>query len=258
MNEYLKFARDVAHQAGSLLLDGFARDITIEKKGEVNLVTEMDLKAERMIHSAIEKKYPSHSILAEEETDVHHDSQFRWIVDPLDGTTNYAHRFPVWCVSMALEQEGEISVGVIYNPILDEMFHAVKGEGAFCNKRQIRVSDETELSEAVLATGFPYDIRESNVDNLDNFARFYKKCRAIRRAGSAALDMAYTASGIFDGFWELKLSAWDTAAGKLLVEEAGAKTADFSGGEFDIFTGEVVCANEKLLEQMIELLQVKD
>jgi len=254
MNEYLKLAQDIAREAGTLLLDGFSRDFKIEKKGEVNLVTEMDLKSERLIYSAIEKRYPSHSILAEEETEIDHDSEFRWIVDPLDGTTNYAHRYPVWCVSIALERAGKSFVGVVYNPILDEMFHATAGEGAFCNGQQIHISKTTELSEAFLATGFPYDIRESKVDNLDNFRRFYKKCRAIRRGGSAALDLAYTASGIFDGFWELKLSPWDTAAGRLLAEEAGAKTVNFAGEEFDIFEGNIVCANSALVSQMIEVL----
>ncbi len=255
MNKYLRFAKETAYEAGRILLRGANKPHTIDRKGIVDLVTEMDLKSEKMIYRAIRKAFPSHSILAEEGSSRDTDSDFRWIVDPLDGTTNYAHGFPVWCVSIALEKCGEIIAGVIYNPNLDEMFYASKGNGAFRNRKRIHVTNESRLSDAFLATGFPYDIRETDIDNLDNFARFYKTARAVRRDGSAAMDMAYTAAGIFDGYWELKLSPWDTAAGKLLVEEAGGKITDFSGSDFDIFGREVVCANAKLHKQMLSILQ---
>jgi myo-inositol-1(or 4)-monophosphatase len=245
MSKYLRFAKQTALEAGRMLLRGANKPHTIDRKGVVNLVTEMDLKSEKLIYRAIRKEFPSHSILAEEGSSEDTGSDFRWIVDPLDGTTNYAHHYPVWCVSIALEQCGDIIAGAIYNPNLDEMFYASKSNGAFRNKRRINVTKESRLSDAFLATGFPYDIRESDIDNLDNFARFYK----------AALDLAYTAAGVFDGFWELKLSPWDTAAGKLLVEEAGGKTTDFSGGIFDIFGKEMVCANAKLLKQMLTILR---
>ncbi len=237
-----------------MLLSGMSKKVKISRKGEVNLVTEMDLKSEKMIHSAIRETFPSHSILSEEAVSEDTGSRYRWIVDPLDGTTNYAHRYPAWCVSIALEIEGEIGGGVVYNPNLDEMFYGWKDRGAFRNGKRIQVSRQTKLSDAFLATGFPYDIRESDVNNLDHFTRFYKRCLAVRRGGSAALDLAYTASGIFDGFWELKLSPWDTAAGKLLALEAGAQVTDFSGSDFDVFGSEIVCANGKLLPQMLEIL----
>lgn len=255
MNRHLRFAKQTAYDAGRMLLKGMSGKIRIDRKGEVNLVTEMDLKSEKMIHKAIRTAFPSHSILAEEVSSEDTGSPYRWIVDPLDGTTNYAHRYPVWCVSIALEINNEIAGGAIYNPNLDEMFYGWRRKGAFLNRRRLHVSDQSKLSDAFLATGFPYDIRESEVNNLDHFARFYKLCQSVRRGGSAALDLAYTAAGIFDGFWELKLSPWDTAVGKLLVEEAGGKVTDFSGGKFSIFGKEIACANRKLLQQMLDVLR---
>ena len=255
MNRYVRFAKETAYTAGQMLLKGVSKKIKVEHKGIVNLVTEMDLKSERMIYSAIRKSFRSHSILAEEEASEDTGSRYRWIVDPLDGTTNYAHRYPVWCVSIALELDGEIIAGVIYNPNLEEMFYASRNRGAFLNRRRLHVTKTSKLSDAFFATGFPYDIRESDVDNLDHFARFYKVALAVRRGGSAALDLAYTAAGIFDGFWELKLSPWDTAAGKLLVEEAGGTVTDFSGKRFNILKKEIVCANSKLAKQMLRILQ---
>lgn len=254
MNKYIRFAKETAYAAGQMLLKGASRNIRIDHKGAVNLVTEMDLKSEKMIHSAIRREFASHSILAEETHSEDTGSRYRWIVDPLDGTTNYAHRYPIWCVSIGIERDGEIVGGVIYNPNLDEMFYGWRGKGSFLNGKRLHVSRETRLSHALLVTGFPYDIRESDVDNLDNFARFYKVCQSVRRGGSAALDLAYVAAGRFDGFWELKLSPWDTAAGKLLVEEAGGHVTDFSGSEFDIFSKEIVCANKRLHKQMLEVL----
>jgi len=254
MSKFLRFAKQTALEAGKILLRGANKPHTINRKSDVDLVTEMDIKSEKLIYRAIRKAFPSHSILAEEGSSEDTGSDFRWIVDPLDGTTNYAHYFPVWCVSIALEQSGDIIAGVVYNPNLDEMFYASRGKGAFRNRKRIHVSEKSRLSDAFLATGFPYDIRESDVDNLDNFARFYKTARAVRRDGSAAMDLAYTAAGIFDGFWELKLSPWDTAAGKLLVLEAGGKISDFSGNPFDINGKEIVCANKKLLKQMLTVL----
>jgi myo-inositol-1(or 4)-monophosphatase len=255
MGEHLQFARQLAVDAGSMLLKEFRHPHEVSHKGEVDLVTDMDLKVENLIHDKISKSYPSHSILTEEGSSEDRDSSFRWIVDPLDGTTNYVHGYPVWCVSIALERDGEIELGVIYNPNLDELFHAREGFGAFRNDERINVSEETNLSHAYLATGFPYDIRETEIDNLDHFANFYKRARAVRRAGSAAMDMAYTAAGIFDGFWELKLSPWDTAAGKILVEEAGGTITDCSGGPYEITKKELVCANGVLLLEMLDVLK---
>jgi myo-inositol-1(or 4)-monophosphatase len=254
MNRYIRFARETAYAAGQTLLKGHRKNIEVSRKGVVNLVTEMDLRSERLIRDAVRKTFPSHSLLAEESFSEDTGSRYRWIVDPLDGTTNYVHGYPVWCVSMALELDGEIVGGVVNDPNRDEMFYGWRGRGAFLNRRRLHVSRQTRLSDALLATGFPYDIRESDLDNLDNFARFYKLCRSVRRGGSAALDLAYTAAGIFDGFWELKLSPWDTAAGKLLVEESGGTVTDLSGGAFDIFGKEIACANSRLLVQMLDVL----
>lgn len=252
--KHIRFARQLAFDAGRMLLKGFHNKHTVSRKGVVNLVTEMDLKSEKMIHAAIRREFPDHSILAEEGHSLDTDSPYRWIVDPLDGTTNYAHGYPVWCVSIGLEYKGEIIVGVIYNPNLDELFYASAGKGAFLNKRRIHAGRRRKLSDAFLATGFPYDIRETTVDNLDNFARFYKVARAVRRGGSAAMDLAYTAAGIFDGFWELKLSPWDTAAGKLIAEEAGAAVTDFSGKPYEFSDKELVCANGRLIKEMRRVL----
>ncbi|MBU1317929.1 MAG: inositol monophosphatase [candidate division Zixibacteria bacterium] len=256
MNKRTTIAKTIAYDAGQVLLRGFRKTLTIQHKGAVDLVTNMDLKSEKMIHTAIRKHFPDDSILAEESGSEETGSRYRWIVDPLDGTTNYAHGYPVWCVSIAIELDREIVGGVIYNPNLDEMFYAQRGRGAFRNQRRIHVSMQSKLADSLLATGFPYDIGTSKVDNLKHFGRLYKLSRGVRRGGSAAMDIAYTAAGIFDGFWELKLSPWDTAAGKIIAEEAGAKITDFAGNAYDIFEKEIVCANRKLLKQILRILQL--
>lgn len=248
-------AKQIALDAGRVLLKGFRKSLTIKHKGAVDLVTNMDLKSETMIYGAIRRHFPEDSILAEEGHSEDTGSRYRWIVDPLDGTTNYAHGYPVWCVSIAVEGDGEIVAGVIYDPNLDEMFYAERGKKAFRNRKRIHVSSQTKLSDSLLATGFPYDIGTSKIDNLRNFGRMYKLTRGVRRGGSAAMDIAYTAAGIFDGFWELKLSPWDTAAGKIIAEEAGARITDFAGNDFDIFGKEIVCSNGKLLKEMLRVLQ---
>jgi myo-inositol-1(or 4)-monophosphatase len=255
MSVFLKFAKEVAFEVGKVLLAGSRKKHSIGMKGAIDLVTEMDLKSEKLIHSAIRRRFPSHSILAEEGHSIDTGSRYKWIVDPLDGTTNYAHGYPVWCVSIALEIDGEIDCGVIYNPNLDEMFFTERGKGAYRNRRRIYVSHATKLNCTLLVTGFPYDIRTTNENNLDNFAKFYKLCQGVRRSGSAALDLAYTAAGIFDGYWEMKLSPWDCAAGKLLVEEAGGKVTDFAGRPFSVYGKQIVAANSRILKQMIRVLR---
>ena len=254
MNEYLAAAEKAARTAGDYLSRRFHDPLKVEKKGDINLVTEADRESEGIIKKTILKEYPDHRLLAEEGEKSVTDSEYLWVVDPLDGTTNYAHGFPVYCVSIALLKKGEIIASCIFNPNLDECFTGIKGEGAFLNGRSIKVSKEAELGESLLATGFPYDIRESDDDNIKEFTAFAKSARAVRRAGSAALDLAYVACGRFDGFWESKLSPWDLAAGILLVTEAGGKASSFEGGDCDIFTGEALATNGQIHSQMIEIL----
>ncbi len=238
MEQFRKVATEAALKAGDILIQHSGKVKKIEFKNEVNLVTEVDCLSEEAIIKIIKSQFPDHGILTEEGEGKKSESAYKWVVDPLDGTTNYAHDFPSYCVSLALEKDGEIILGVVYNPNLDELFMAEKGRGAFLSKgksptnqeRRISVSQTTQLSQSLLATGFPYDIRTSSIDNLNHFANFYKRAQAIRRAGSAALDLCYLAMGRFDGFWELKLSPWDMAAGSLLVTEAGGKVTNFSGG----------------------------
>src|SRR5262249_17549573 len=224
-----------AQEAGKLLRDNFGRKIAVSHKSDIDLVTEIDIASEKLIKELISSHYPKHQILAEESGSQESSSENRWIVDPLDGTTNYAHGFPVFCVSVALECSGEIIAGAIYDPMREELFAAERGGGATLNGRSIEVSKVLDLKKAMLVTGFPYDVQKSEIDNLKNFANFIKSSQAIRRLGSAALDLCYVACGRFDGFWELKLGAWDMAAGALIVSEAGGLVTRFDRGAFDLY-----------------------
>ncbi len=252
--EILETALEAARQAGKFLQDTFADRPKVEYKGELDLVTERDRKSQEMIYQHIKNKYPGHSILGEENLNIEKDDSLLWLIDPLDGTTNYAHSFPLFSVSIAFLENKKIKAGVVYVPMLDEMFRAIAGSGAFLNDKKISVSDKTDIGTAMLSTGFPYDLRESKINNIDIFSRMIYRARAIRRTGSAAIDLAYVACGRFDGFWELKLSPWDTAAGALLVTEAGGKTSDFSGQPFDPFVKECLATNGPIHEPMLEVL----
>lgn len=253
----LKFAKETAVNAGEILRNGLKKRRKINFKGRVDLVTEIDLKSEKYITGEIERVFPSHSILAEEGGETHKGHSHLWIVDPLDGTTNYAHGYPAFCVSIGLEVKGEMVAGAIYDPVRDELFYASKGGGAFCNRRRIHVTDQSKLSHSLMATGFPYDVAESRVDNLENFGRMYKAGRGIRRGGSAALDLCYLACGRFDGFWELKLHAWDTAAGIVIVKEAGGRVTDLHGRKYSIYGNEILASNGKIHRQMQKVLLKK-
>jgi len=248
-------AIQAALKGGQVLLEKFGRGLKVCHKGEVDLVTDADRAAEAAIVQVLRGTFPRHDILAEEADYGHRESNYRWIIDPLDGTTNYAHGFPWFAVSLALEVSGEIRLGVVYNPIGRELFVAEKGEGAFLNDVRLRVSETDDLSQALLATGFPYDRKTSPVNNFDHFVNFQRTARACRRAGSASLDLACTAAGRFDGFWEMKLKPWDVAAGKLLVEEAGGHLSDFAGQPFDIYGRECLASNGLIHEQMQQVLQ---
>ena len=250
----LNFAIRVAKDAGRLLRDRVGTRIDIDHKGAINIVTDVDLASERLIREAISTYYPRHEILAEESGLSESSSEHRWIVDPLDGTTNYAHGYPIFCVSIALECRGEIVLGVVYDPMRDELFAAERGGGAALNNRLIHVSKTAELMQGLLSTGFPYDIRTSQLTNLDHWANFAMNAQALRRDGAAALDLCYVACGRFDGFWELSLSPWDTAAGALIVTEAGGRVTSFSGGPFSNYEPEVVASNGLIHDRMLEVL----
>jgi myo-inositol-1(or 4)-monophosphatase len=253
----LEFAINLARQAGQLLCDRFGTGFNVSHKGAINLVTEVDLQSERLIREAIASHYPRHEILAEEEGLTESQSDYRWIIDPLDGTTNYAHGFPIFCVSIALEHRGQTVLGVVYDPMRDELFAAERGSGAALNNRTIRVSDTPELSLSLLATGFPYNIRTSRLTNLDHWANFAIRAQALRRTGAAAIDLCYVACGRFDGFWELSLNPWDTAAGALIVEEAGGRVSDFAGNRFSNYKPEIVASNGIIHESMLEVLAIR-
>lgn len=250
----LDFAIRVAQDAGRLLRDRVGTTIDIGLKGDINIVTDVDLASEHLIREAIASHYPRHQVLGEEGGLAEGASDYRWVVDPLDGTTNFAHGYPVFAVSIALEHQGEIIVGVVYDPMRDELFAAERGAGATLNRRPIRVSTTAELTRSLLSTGFPYDIRTASLNNLDHWRNFAMNAQALRRIGSAALDLCYVACGRFDGFWELNLGAWDSAAGALIVEEAGGVVTGFAGQPFSIYKPELLASNGLIHDRMQQVL----
>jgi myo-inositol-1(or 4)-monophosphatase len=249
-----KVAIEAALEGGRILMQKFGSALAVRHKGEVDLVTEADREAEETIVAAIRGTFPRHDILAEEADYGHCGSKYRWIIDPLDGTTNYTHGFPWFAVSIALEVAGVIRLGVVYNPFHRELFFAEKGEGAFLNDVQIRVSSTARLDDALLGTGFPYDRKTSPVNNYDHFVNFQQAAQACRRAGAASLDLAYTAAGRLDGYWEMKLKPWDVAAGQLLVTEAGGRVSDFAGLPLDINGRQCLASNGRLHEPLLNVL----
>jgi len=253
----LELAERLAREAGRLQRESYEGEFEVHTKSAViDLVTDVDRACERLIVDAIQAERRGDAILAEEGGGTDDpDAEWRWVIDPLDGTANYAHGYPRFCVSIGIEQRGVATVGVIYDPLLDELFSAVRGRGATLNDRPLQVSAETRLDHAMLATGFAYDVHRSVEDNLDHFSAFVKAARAIRRDGSAALDLCYVAAGRFDGFWELKLHPWDVAAGLLIVEEAGGRTSDFSGRGSCASGQQTVASNGQLHDAILELLQ---
>ena len=256
MESFKTLAIRAAKKAGRILQNHLGRVKKVDYKGAVNLVTEMDLISEKVIVTEICRRYPKHSILAEEKTHRQEDSPYRWVIDPLDGTTNYAHGYPIFCVSIGLEKDGEIILGVVYDPSRNELFVGEKGKGARLNGRRIQVSSTRKLSRSLLATGFPYDLRESSVNNFDHFQNFARKVHAVRRAGSAALDLCYVAAGRFDGFWEMKLGPWDLAAGSLILREAGGKVTDFQDHPIHLDGKYVLATNGKIHGEIIRTLKM--
>ena len=250
-------AQKTAAGAGDYLLRTQQKGFTVELKGEINLVTSADQKAEALVVSQLKKGFPEFGILAEEagEPAGPTDAPAVWVVDPLDGTTNFAHHVPVYAVSIALWEKGKPVLGVVYHPALKELFWAVREKGAFLNGKRLAVSRTADSNAALLATGFPYDLRQSRENNLDYFAAFATRVRAIRRMGAAALDLAWTAAGRFDGFWELKLFPWDIAAAVLLVSEAGGKLSDFEGRPLGLETRNVVASNGRLHNFILKIIE---
>jgi myo-inositol-1(or 4)-monophosphatase len=255
MERFLTEARTAARVAGRIQLACFGRAHAVARKGDINLVTEVDHRCERAIVDRLHHAFPDHGILAEEGSGTDSSSGFRWIVDPLDGTTNYAHGYPRFCASIALELEGRVLLGVVLDPLLDEEFVAVRGGGAKLNGQPIHVSAQSELMGSLLATGFAYDIRENPDNNLDHFQAFVLSVQAVRRDGSAALNLCYTAVGRFDGFWELQLHPWDVAAGSLMVCEAGGRVTDFEDGPNEIEGARIVASNGKIHAGMLEIIR---
>ena len=233
---------EIAREAGALLMPYFRRRVAIEYKGEADLVTEADRNSEKLIRERIKAKWPSHDILGEEQGLVDTGSDYRWYIDPLDGTTNFAHSFPVFCVSMGLEHKGQMVAGVVYDPTRDEMFSAEQGSGAFLNGELIHVSKIANLNECLVATGFPSYKRHKN-PNIHFYHQITLRTHGVRRAGSAAIDLCYVASGRLEAFWEFNLNSWDTAAGVLIVEEAGGRVSGFDDSPFQIDSRETLASN---------------
>ncbi len=245
----------IAKEAGSVIREGFGKSFKIEyKTGENNLVTEIDKASEKVITDFIWKKYPSHSILAEEGSGEQQDSEYLWVIDPLDGTTNFAHGLPIFSVSIGLQKNGKTIAGVVYDVMRDIIYSAELGAGTFADSEKITVSKNDNLAHSLLVTGFPYNKKENPDKLFERFIALTKTARGVRRLGSAAIDFCYLADGVFDGFWEVHLHPWDICAGKLIVEEAGGLVTDFHGNKTNIYTKRILSTNEKIHEQVIKVM----
>ena len=255
MEQFLSVAWEAAEEAGALIRETWQQSKQIQYKSAIDLVTSADREAEERIVRVLQKRFPDHSILAEEETNIAGSQNiYRWIIDPLDGTTNFAHAYPHFSVSIAPEREGEMILGLVYDPVHGEVFKAAKGCGAFLNEKSVRTSRVKELDKALLATGFPYDRRERAAFYLSFFSAFMVRSQGIRRNGSAALDLCYLACGRIDGFWEFKLHPWDTAAASIIVREAGGTLTDFSGSPFSIWGEETLGSNGIIHGEMLRAM----
>lgn len=246
-----------ADSAAEIQLEYFEKEFEIGRKRDYSdLVTEVDKKCEARIIEIIHSIFPDHNVLGEEGGDQHKKSDYVWIVDPIDGTVNYAHSVPIFCVSIAVEYKGEVILGVVYSPKTREKFYAEKGKGAFLNDRQINVSKIDLLKDSLLVTGFPYGSKDNYDHCIDHFVNFIKLGLPIRRLGSAALDICYLAAGRFEGFWEVNLNAWDVAAGYLILLEAGGKVSNFEGGQYSVYDKQILATNGKNVHnEMIGVLK---
>jgi myo-inositol-1(or 4)-monophosphatase len=261
--EWVVAASAIAREAGARLREFFAQGVATEYKGDVDLVTVADRTSEKLIRERLGATFPEHGIYGEEGTRDRLDSEFRWYVDPLDGTTNFAHGFPQFCVSLGLEQrpaelrpeqDGTVIAAVIYDPMRDELFAAERGRGAWLNGKTMRVSRTPELAESLVATGFPSRKRHDN-PNIHFYQEFTLRSHGVRRAGSAALDLAYVAASRLDAFWEFNLNPWDTAAGILLIQEAGGRVSDFSGGQYRLDSREILASNSLIHAELLGLFE---
>jgi myo-inositol-1(or 4)-monophosphatase len=248
----LEVAVAAAEAAGKMLRDGFGQHQEVRFKGEVDLVTKADENAEQAIKEVLQETFPNYGMLAEEGGETEGEGGVRWIVDPLDGTTNYAHGLPLFCTSIALERDGEVVLGVVYDPMANEIYTAERGRGATLNGEPIGVSDTDEPIRALLVTGFPYD-RDDMPTALDLFGQFAMRTQSMRRLGSAALDLCYVAAGRLDGYYERGIKAWDIVAGALILQEAGGKVSDYRGDELDLKIGEVVASNGRLHPDLVDV-----
>lgn len=230
MQPTLPYIENLARQAGAILRAGYDKEHQVDYKGVIDLVTEVDHQSEKYLLGEVQKDFPDHHIFSEESGIIQGNDDQVWYIDPLDGTVNYAHHIPIFCVSIAYASRSNLTLGAVYDPMRDEMFLAERGKGASLNGRSLRVSSATELQKSLLVTGFPYDAWNTAQDNFANFVKFGKLTQGVRRFGSAALDLGYVAAGRFDGFWEMSLKPWDVAAGALICEEAGARVTNLDGG----------------------------
>jgi myo-inositol-1(or 4)-monophosphatase len=250
----LDFAIDLARRAGTLLIAYFERRRDVALKSQFDMVTDADRASEELIVSAIVQQFPGHAIIAEEGRNVTGESAYAWLIDPLDGTTNYVHGLPAFSVSLALLKDGAPLLGVVYDPTRDELFSAERGQGAHCNGRRLRVSSTPGLDTALISTGFPYDYATNQDNNAREFVALQARVQGVRRGGSAALDLAYVAHGRLDAHWELRLAPWDMAAGALLVSEAGGRLSDWRGGPWNPWIDRMVASNGHIHNEMLQIL----
>lgn len=252
----LNTALTAAQAGGENIKKELDSSLDIDYKGRANMVTQVDRGTEEIIVSIVRSKFPEHKILAEETPPVEDNpSLFKWIIDPLDGTTNFVHGFPCFAISIALEYDKEIIIGVVYDPVRKELFSAIKGQGSYINRTPIHVSRVEKISDSLLATGFPYELNDNFYKNMELFKKFYEKSQGIRRAGAAAVDLCYVACGRLDGFWEYDLNPWDVAAGSLIVSEAGGKLSNFNGCELSIYENQILASNNHIHNEMLEVLK---
>jgi myo-inositol-1(or 4)-monophosphatase len=255
---YLATAVEIVLRAGEIQMAGRESGFSVAKKGAIDLVTEIDLACERMCRDVLAERFPQHDILAEELSAGPGEAareRYRWVFDPVDGTTNFAHGLPIFCASLALELDGQAIVGAIYDPSRRELFTAERGQGAFVNGTALKASSTAALGDALLVTGFPYDMHVRGPELVELFGRFLQRARAVRRLGSAALDLCYVAAGRFEGFWEQHLKPWDVAAGALVVTEAGGRITGMDGGGFDARAGHLVASNGLVHAAMLEVIR---
>jgi len=258
MQPALSYLENLAREAGGILRAGYNKEHQVGYKGVIDLVTEVDHQSEAFLLGEVQKSFPGHHILSEETGIIQGSDEHIWYIDPLDGTVNYAHHIPIFCVSIAYASRGTLVLGAVYDPMRDEMFTAERGVGAYLNGRPSRVSSAADLQKSLLVTGFPYNAWNTPQDNFANFVKFGKLSQGVRRLGSAALDLCYVAAGRFDGFWELALNPWDVAAGGLICEEAGARVTNVDGGaDYLSAPQSVIACTPGIHSRMLEELRIK-